>query len=306
MPFPLDYTWSSEMMTRLIIALVLGLSGWDCLASGERLLVYSQTTSFHHLSIADGIAALKKGAVSEGYTLDFSEDAAYFTQENLGKYQGIVLMSPSGNNFNLAQRAAFEEFFHQGGGVAGIHDAISGPLAYEWEWPWYVKLNGAVFINHSDILPATVKVVDATHPSTMGLPAKWVHTDEWYNYKFDDRTGMHVLLNLEETTYTGGTMGADHPAAWTRDIEGGHAWFTILGHTSEDYTDSIFLSHFWGGIRSVVPKPVSNKNTIMPLRTYGSIMLTALPSQTWMKVSGDRKIWVDALGKIGAIQIEAH
>jgi type 1 glutamine amidotransferase len=60
---------------------------------------------------------------------------------------------------------------------------------------------------------------------------------------------VSVLLQLDETTYSGGGMGASHPAAWCHSYDGGRAWYTALGHTTESYADPLFLSHVLGGIQ---------------------------------------------------------
>src|SRR5690606_25395962 len=71
---------------------------------------------------------------------------------------------------------------------------------------------------------------------------------EWYNYK-DIRSEINVLLNLEESTYEGGTNGEHHPITWFRDFDGGRTWYTGLGHTVEVYEDEEFLHMLWGGIQ---------------------------------------------------------
>jgi hypothetical protein len=56
-------------------------------------------------------------------------------------------------------------------------------------------------------------------------------------------------LGLDESTYTGGTMGADHPIAWYHDYDGGRAWYTGGGHTPESYAEPLFRLHLLGGIK---------------------------------------------------------
>ena len=86
-------------------------------------------------------------------------------------------------------------------------------------------------------------------PSTAGLPDPWVRTDEWYGFRANPRdAGVHVLLSLDEDSYTGGTMGVDHPIAWYHDYDGGRAWYTAGGHTAESYADPLFVGHVWSGI----------------------------------------------------------
>ena len=69
-----------------------------------------------------------------------------------------------------------------------------------------------------------MKVVDRVDPSTSMLPKRWVRTDEWYNFLGNPRSSVHVLATVDETTYTGGTSGFDHPIAWSHNYDGGRAW----------------------------------------------------------------------------------
>lgn len=82
----------------------------------------------------------------------------------------------------------------------------------------------------------------------MMLPAIWIRTDEWYNFATNPRGRVNVLMTVDERTYRGRTMGADHPIAWYHEYDGGRAWYTALGHTSQSYYEPIFLEHLWGGI----------------------------------------------------------
>ncbi len=148
---------------------------------------------------------------------------------------------------NADQQAAFERYIHHGGGYAGVHSASDT----EYDWPWYGQLVGAYFDRvhgHSQVVQATVHVTDRTHPSTVMLPALWVRTDEWYNFASNPRDHVHVLMTVDEQTYRGGVMGDDHPIAWYHEYDGGRAWYTAMGHTSESYREPLFLAHLWGGI----------------------------------------------------------
>jgi type 1 glutamine amidotransferase len=64
-----------------------------------------------------------------------------------------------------------------------------------------------------------------------------------------ENCGVHVLMTLDESTYTnnGDAMG-DHPIAWCHDYEGGHAFYTGLGHTEASYTEANFIGHVTGGV----------------------------------------------------------
>ena len=103
---------------------------------------------------------------------------------------------------------------------------------------------------HPQIQRATIHLEDPTHPSTKGLPALWERTDEWYNFRSNPRGAVKVLATLDETTYSGGSMGADHPIAWCNEVDGGRSWYTAMGHTKESYAEPLFRLHLLGGIES--------------------------------------------------------
>ena len=60
-----------------------------------------------------------------------------------------------------------------------------------------------------------------------------------------------MLLTLDESTYLprDWAMGADHPIAWEHEFDGGRAWYTQGGHTTESYSEPLFLGHLLGGIQ---------------------------------------------------------
>jgi type 1 glutamine amidotransferase len=213
----------------------------------RRLLVFSKTGGFRHASIKDGKIALQKLAAEHNFSVDFTEDAAAFTDANLAHYGAVVFLLTTHNILDDNQKAAFERYIRAGGGYVGVHSASDT----EYAWSWYGGLVGAYFDRihgHSKVLQATIHVIDRTHPSTVMLPALWVRTDEWYNFASNPRGRVNVLMTIDESTYKGGVMGADHPIAWFHEYDGGRAWYTALGHTSESYYEPLFLAHLWGGI----------------------------------------------------------
>lgn len=212
-----------------------------------RLLVFSKTAAFRHASIPGAIAALRRLAQSQGVAIDFTEDAAVFTDANLARYNAVVFLLTTGDILDAGQQAAFERYIEHGGGYAGVHSASDT----EYNWPWYGQLVGAYLDRvhgHSKIVPATVSVADRKQISTSMLPAMWMRTDEWYNFATNPGKTVRVLLAVDERTYQGGVMGANHPIAWYHTFDGGRSWYTAMGHTSESYSEPLFLAHLWGGI----------------------------------------------------------
>jgi len=214
-------------------------------SSEERILVFSKTAGFRHGSIADGRSALSEIAVARNWQVTFTEDGADFTTTNLATFDVVVWLLTSGDVLNAKGQAAFERYIQGGGGYVGIHSASDT----EYEWPWYGELVGAYFRDHPRIQLATLTVEDHTHPATTGLPTRWMRTDEWYNFRKNPRSDVNVLIALDESTYDSGDnpMG-DHPIAWYHKFDGGRAFYTALGHTSESYQEELFRDHLAGAI----------------------------------------------------------
>ena len=42
---------------------------------------------------------------------------------------------------------------------------------------------------------------------------------------------------------SGGTMSPDHPIMWSHTFEGGRSWYTAGGHTSESFSEPLFVEH---------------------------------------------------------------
>ena len=225
----------------------------NCIAEAEStqprfaVLVFSKTTGFRHDSIPHGIAAIKTLGADHGFSVDSTEDAARFTDAELARFKVVVFLSTTGDILDDGQKAAFERYIRSGGGFAGIHSASDT----EYQWAWYGRLVGAYFASHPEIQHATVRIEDLGHASTEGLPQIWERTDEWYNFRNNPRGTVHVLATLDEATYSGGKMGADHPIAWCQVIDGGRSWYTAMGHTKESYAEPLYRLHLLGGIESV-------------------------------------------------------
>ncbi len=210
----------------------------------HKVLVFSKTAGFRHASIQAGIDAITSLGAQHDFAVDATEDASVFNDVTLAEYQCVVFLNTTGDVLNNAQQEAFERYMQGGNGFVGIHSAADT----EYGWPWYGGLVGAYFQSHPAIQQATIKVADRVHPSMESLPARWIRTDEWYNFQSNPRGTVHVLATIDENTYAGGENGHDHPIAWCHEYDGGRAWYTAGGHTIEAYSEPLFLEHILGGI----------------------------------------------------------
>jgi cytochrome c len=212
-----------------------------------RVLVFTKTAGFHHSSIPVGSAAIMKLGKENNFAVDTTSDASKITEANLSKYSAVVFLQTTGYMLNNFQQADLERYMQAGGNFVGVHAAADA----EYDWFWYGRLVGAYFDSHPEQQEATLKVIDKNHPSTRALPDEWKRKDEWYNFKMISKK-IHVLINIDESSYKGGKNGANHPMAWYQNFENGRSFYTELGHTDESYSDPAYLKHLLGGIQYAI------------------------------------------------------
>ncbi|HEY4110291.1 ThuA domain-containing protein [Puia sp.] len=213
------------------------------------VLIFCKTNGYHHASISTGIAAITKLGQENGFAVDSTTDSTRFREKNLKKYKTLIFLSPTGTVFGPEEEKALQAYIHQGGGFVGIHAAAD----CEYNWQWYGDLVGGYFKSHPRPQEAKFIIVDKDHPATQGLPNPWTHFDELYNYKYY-APDIKVLIKIDETSYSGGENGENHPMAWYHPFEGGRSFYTALGHTDEAWSDPMFLHHVLGGIQYAMGK----------------------------------------------------
>jgi PKD repeat protein/glucose/arabinose dehydrogenase len=256
------HAWPVSMFAALVGALVLAAAlgasaSAPATASAQAgdgrysVLVFSRTTGFRHTAaIEAGHDALEQMGVEEDFDTTHSEDAGDFTSHNLRSYDVVVFLNTDGEGIlNASQRTAFERWMQRGGGAVSIHADANADKAWDWKRD---MVGGGLFDNHPPIQPATVEVADPDHPATDDLPATFQWSDEWYNFEQDPREDVHVLLTVDESTYTGGEHGDGHPIAWCTNYDGGRHFYTALGHAdggaTPAWSNANYLSHISGAL----------------------------------------------------------
>jgi len=282
------------MKQKLLVMFILGLLVLGC-QQGKRekkVLVFSKTEGYRHASIATGKQALIDMGSREGFSVDTTEDASWFTEDKLSQYSAVVFLNTTQDVLNYQQQSIFERYIQAGGGFVGIHAAADT----EYEWPWYGKLVGGYFESHPNnpnVLEGTCNVIDHNHIASESLPETFSKVDEFYNYK-NINPDINVLITIDENTYQGGTNGDFHPMTWYHEYDGGRAFYTGFGHTEETYSEPEFLKIISGGIAYAIaenkpldyslaryqPLPDENrfKKVVLDQNLYEPLELEVLPN----------------------------
>ena len=91
-------------------------------------------------------------------------------------------------------------------------------------------------------------------------PEIWLK-EEWlcYDRPVTGQPGVKVLLRLDETTFEPvrkkfqemhvQPMGSDHPAAWTREAEGGRFFYTAIGHDARVFNTDFGRQHLLASLQ---------------------------------------------------------
>lgn len=207
------------------------------------VLVFTKTEGYRHESIETGVEVLLEQSIAHDFNILHTEDAEVFNDNILDSFSVVVFLSTTGDILNEEQQVALETFIQKGNGFVGIHAATDT----EYDWPWYNGLVGAYFSDHPPGVQEASILKIAEHHSVFHLPSSWKRTDEWYNFKSLKPT-INPILNLDETTYEGGSMGSYHPIAWFQFYDGGRSWYTAGGHTIESFYEEDFVEHIVNGI----------------------------------------------------------
>jgi type 1 glutamine amidotransferase len=217
----------------------------------RRILLYTLASGFRHDdALGEALRVLPPRLATLGIASEMTSRRADLESENLARFDAVMFLYTSGDVMNDTTRVAMEQFITNGGGWMGIHSATNT----EQEWPFFQELVVTRFLNHPAPQPAILDIEDRWHPATVSLPqGRWSATDEWHNFQWSPRVdGVHILITIDETTYTGGRMGADHPMVWTHERFGSRALFSDFGHVPARWIEPEYVDHIVGGVKWVV------------------------------------------------------
>ncbi|MCL5270212.1 MAG: ThuA domain-containing protein [bacterium] len=179
----------------------------------------------------------------EAFHPDFTKYAAVFSNYN-------------GEDWPEPVRQDFERYMANGGGLVVFH-AANNPFPKWDEWnkmvglAWQPATFGDRIIvddatgrmirtpkgegpgaGHGPQHPYEVKLRDAAHPVTQGMPARWPHlADELYHGQRGPAVNMHILATAYDDPAGKGT-GAHEPMVYTVSYGKGRVFVNLMGHAA--------------------------------------------------------------------------
>ncbi|KAJ1459733.1 hypothetical protein M885DRAFT_613334 [Pelagophyceae sp. CCMP2097] len=216
-------------------------------------LIFTKMAAYQHNSTPASANCAAVAAEQRGYRAIVSSDSALL-EDPAQRFDVIVLVNCSGEAFDLAKEQ-LSAHVARGGGVLGIHAALAsfldgadavGGTKLGATTTLISDVFGAHFLNHPLPQDGSVVLDHAALRTAFGgdlalspaacLPGVVQTRDEFFNFNHAPPADCVVLARLDETTYEGGLMGADHPIVWCRELPSkARVFYTGLGHFDASY-----------------------------------------------------------------------
>ena len=210
---------------------------------------------------------LNQLASSQRFSIDYITHTDTISDEYLKKYALIIQLDYAPYAWKPGPMAAFQRYIEEGrGGWIGFHHAtLLGEFDGYPMWPWFSSFMGG--IRWKDYIgrfaKGTVHVEDKNSPIMHGVPDSFeVVKEEWYTYDKSPRPNVHVLANVDESSYRPDTtvkMG-DHPVIWSNPKMKARNVYIFMGHDpilfdDEAYLRILFNSIFWAANAPILLPP---------------------------------------------------
>ncbi|HXV34950.1 MAG TPA: ThuA domain-containing protein, partial [Gaiellaceae bacterium] len=275
------------LATLVVASLALVLAGTAQANPAEFVvLVYTGNDGGSAATVDAGVKEIRKLAREHNFNIVVTDRTREFDKNRLQRYDAVLFLNTNGSPLGPSEEAAFEDWFHAGGGLMGVGSAIQT----EPEWQFLTDALGARATSQTDTALGTVKVADRVHDASKNLPEYWDRSERWYNFDTNVRGVSHVLMTVVEEPFAkqpdyrvlnaiDGDMGADHPVAWCKDYQGGRSFYTSLGSSPASY-DGELGEHLYGALRwtAGVADPVYSDCGATVLANYQMSFVAAQPN----------------------------
>jgi type 1 glutamine amidotransferase len=219
----------------------------------------------HHIEYSKRARVwLDRLASDSNFRIDYVTNTDSINENFLSRYGLVIQLDYAPYAWKPEAVTAFEQYIDQGkGGWIGFHHAsLLGEFDGYAMWPWFWNFMGN--IRWKDYIArfasATVRVEDHLSPLMKGVPDSFrVKKEEWYTYDKSPRPHVHVIANVDESSYRPDTtikMG-DHPVIWTNEHVKARNVYIFMGHSPILFDDSVYRRIFCNAIfwASEKPKP---------------------------------------------------
>lgn len=220
-----------------------------------KVLVLTERGGQHGGFTDAGLRWLAAEGVKGNFSITEINNARNITEAYLSQFSLVIQLDFPPYIWPKEAEDAFVKYIEEGrGGWIGFHHAtLLGEFDGYPMWQWFSDFMGGVrFKNYiAPLADGTLIVEDKQHPVMKDVPASFVvPDDEWYTYDKSPRPNVHVLANVDESSYTPASdikMG-DHPVVWVNESKKARNVYFQIGHSSKLYETEGFTTMFRNAI----------------------------------------------------------
>ena len=220
-----------------------------------KVLVLTERGGQHGGFTDAGLRWLAAEGAKGNFSITEINNARNITEAYLSQFSLVIQLDFPPYTWPKEAEDAFVKYIEEGhGGWIGFHHAtLLGEFDGYPMWQWFSDFMGGVrFKNYiAPLADGTLIVEDEQHPVMKGVPASFVvPDDEWYTYDKSPRPNVHVLANVDESSYTPASdikMG-DHPVVWVNENKKARNVYFQIGHSSKLYETEGFTTMFRNAI----------------------------------------------------------
>lgn len=220
-----------------------------------KVLVLTERGGQHGGFTDAGLRWLAAEGAKGNFSITEINNARNITEAYLSQFSLVIQLDFPPYTWSKEAEDAFVKYIEEGrGGWIGFHHAtLLGEFDGYPMWQWFSDFMGGVrFKNYiAPLADGTLIVEDKQHPVMKDVPASFVvPDDEWYTYDKSPRPNVHVLANVDESSYTPASdikMG-DHPVVWVNESKKARNVYFQIGHSSKLYETEGFTTMFRNAI----------------------------------------------------------
>ena len=220
-----------------------------------KVLVLTERGGQHGGFTDAGLRWLAAEGAKGNFSITEINNARNITEAYLSQFSLVIQLDFPPYTWPKEAEDAFVKYIEEGrGGWIGFHHAtLLGEFDGYPMWQWFSDFMGGVrFKNYiAPLADGTLIVEDEQHPVMKDVPASFVvPDDEWYTYDKSPRPNVHVLANVDESSYTPASdikMG-DHPVVWVNESKKARNVYFQIGHSSKLYETEGFTTMFRNAI----------------------------------------------------------
>jgi len=221
-----------------------------------KALVLTERGGRHEGFVVAALEWLNAYAAQNNFEVKVINHATGLDEAMLSNYKVFIQLNYPPYTWNDASMAAFIKYIEEGrGGWVGFHHAtLLGEFDGYPMWNWFSEFMGGIRFKNYIAATASGKVMveDNRHPVMKGVASSFVlHNDEWYTFDKNPRPNVHVLAQVDESTYQPATdiiMG-DHPVVRVNEKMKARNVYFLMGHHASLFESKDFKRMFSNAIK---------------------------------------------------------